>query len=269
MIQFYNSFKDDPKILATLWQELTWSHIRLLFPIKDKNERNFYALMCIRSGWSVRQLEREIHRMLYARTLASQREGVGIYQNAISPANQDDTMHPSLILKDPYILEFLGLSRISEEKDLEDAILKEIERFILELGTGFSFIERQKRMTIGEEHFYLDLLFYNRKLRRMVAIELKNGKFKPAYKGQMELYLGWLKKYEVLEGENPPIGIILCTEKSSHQIELLDMDQSGIHVAEYWTELPPKDVFERKIREIVQTSKARYIALQNYKKEDN
>jgi len=141
------------------------------------------------------------------------------------------------------------------ESDLEQEILKEIEKFILELGSGFSFVSRQKRITIEDDHYYLDLLFYNRKLKRLVAIELKTGKFKAEYKGQMELYLGWLRKYEVMEGEKLPIGIILCTEKSIHQIELLDMDRSGIHVAEYWTELPPKDLFERKIREIVQQSK--------------
>jgi len=156
--------------------------------------------------------------------------------------------------KNPYILEFLGLPEEHFESDLEEAILKEIEKFILELGSGFSFMARQKRISIDEDHYYLDLLFFSRKLKRMIAIEIKSGKFKPEYKGQMELYLNYLQRYESYEGELPPLGIILCTEKSPHQIELLDLGSSGIHVAEYWTELPPKKVFERKIQEIITRS---------------
>lgn len=262
MIQFYDCFSN-VEIVATLWRQLTWSHLRLLFPIKDEIERNFYASMCIQSGWSVRQLESEIHRMLYDRTIASQANKILEQPKLLQCLNEDGSVNPEIILKDPYILEFLQLPNHHEEKQLEDAILREIELFILELGTGFSFVERQKRITIDGDHFYLDLLFYNRKLRRLVAIELKSGKFKPSYKGQMELYLNWLKRHEVFEGENTPLGIILCTEKSAHQIELLDMDKSGIHVAEYWTDLPPKDVFERKIRQIVQFSKDKFSLLEN------
>jgi RecB family endonuclease NucS len=148
-------------------------------------------------------------------------------------------------------LDFLGLKDGYLENDIESAILKELELFILELGKGFTFVERQKRMIIDGEDFYLDLLFYNRKLKRLVAIELKLGKFKPAHKGQMELYLKWLDKYEKQEGENSPIGLILCAEKSQEQVELLEMHKDGIMVAEYWTDLPPKKQLEEKLHSLL------------------
>jgi hypothetical protein len=137
------------------------------------------------------------------------------------------------------------------EKDLEDAVLREIEKFILELSKGLSFIERQKRMIIDGEDFYLDLLFYHRKLRRLVAVELKLGKFHAKYKGQMELYLKWLDRYEKNEGELPPVGIILCSESNPEQVQLLEMHKDGIMVAEYWTELPSKRELEKKIHSIL------------------
>ena len=143
------------------------------------------------------------------------------------------------------------------ENDLEGAILKELEHFILELGKGFAFVERQKRIILDGVDFYIDLLFFHRKLKRLVAIELKLNKFKPAYKGQMELYLKWLNKYEKQEGENPPIGLILCAEKSNEQIELLEMGKDGIMVAEYWTELPPKSELEAKLHQVLIEAKAR------------
>ena len=252
MVRFHEGFPD-LSIVATLSQQLSWSHILELLPLDSYEKRQFYAYMAIESRWSVRSLRNNIHRMTFERTIANQKnsstkllEKMG---DLLPPLNTD------LVLKDPYMLEFLGLAPEHFESDLEAAILREIEKFILELGTGFAFMERQKRISIDDDHFYLDLLFYNRKFKRMVAIELKTGKFKPAYKGQMELYLRYLERYETFEGELPPLGIILCTEKSNHQIELLNMDQSGIHVAEYWTELPPKEVFERKIQEIILRSK--------------
>jgi RecB family endonuclease NucS len=156
-------------------------------------------------------------------------------------------------------LDFLGLKEGYLENDLEAAILKEVELFILELGKGFAFVERQKRIIIDGDDFYLDLLFYHRKLKRLVVVELKIGKFKPAYKGQMELYLKWLNRYEKHEGENMPIGLILCAEASREQIELLEMHKDGIMVAEYWSELPPKKELEQKLRAILIETKARLI----------
>ncbi|WP_317170558.1 PDDEXK nuclease domain-containing protein [Flammeovirga aprica] len=161
--------------------------------------------------------------------------------------------------KDPYFLDFLGLKEGYLEKDLESAIIRELEQFILELGKGFAFVERQKRMIIDGEDFYLDLLFYHRKLKRLVAIELKLGRFKAAYKGQMELYLSWLNQHETEEDENAPIGLILCAEAGAEQVQLLNMPKDGIMVAEYWTQLPPKSLLEKKLHQALIETKQRLI----------
>jgi predicted nuclease of restriction endonuclease-like (RecB) superfamily len=256
MIQFFNCFQSF-EIVQTLSAQLSWSHYRELISVSDAYAREFYAYMCLKGQWSVRNLRSQISRMLFECTKASQKDEKTL-KHDLAVLKSDPLLIPDLVLKDPYILEFLGLPPEHYESELEEAILKDIEKFILELGTGFSFIERQKRMTVDEEHYYLDLLFYNRKLKRLVAVELKTGKFKPEYLGQMAFYLGWLKRFEIIEGENPPIGIILCTEKSAHQIELLDLNGQGIHVAEYWTDLPPRDVFEKKVRDIVTRAKDRF-----------
>lgn len=165
---------------------------------------------------------------------------------------------PINTFKDPYVLDFLGLTNGYLEKDIETAILSELEKFILELGKGFAFVERQKRMIIDGEDFYLDLLFYHRSLRRLVAVELKLGKFQARYKGQMELYLKWLNKNERKEGEEMPIGLILCAESSKEQVELLEMHKDGIMVAEYWTELPSKKELEKKLHIALIEAKERF-----------
>lgn len=256
MLQFYEVFQEQ-QIVATLSRQLSWSHIIELLPLKSGNQREFYAYIVIQDNLSVRQLRTSIHKMTYERSELSKKSDEHSKQ-VLSLLKSNNEFSPELILKDPYVLEFLDLPDKHYESDLENAILQQIEQFILELGTGFSFVARQKRITIDNDHFYLDLLMYNRKLKRLVAIELKTGKFKAEYKGQMELYVNWLKKYETFAGENPPIGIILCTEKSHAQIELLDISSSGIHVAEYWTELPPIKIFEKKIQEIVLQARNRY-----------
>lgn len=161
------------------------------------------------------------------------------------------TISPDLLLKDPYVLDFLGLNDHYLEKSLEDSILREMEQFLLELGTGFSFVARQKRIQIDNDDFYIDLLFYNRKLRRLIAMELKLGEFKPEYKGQMELYLRWLAKYEIEAHEQTPIGVILCASKKQEQIELLELDNCGIHVAEYLTILPPREILHAKLHQAI------------------
>lgn len=253
MVKFYE-YMNDLEIVATLSQQLTWSHIIELLPIEDTNKRNFYAYMSISEGWSVRSLRSNINKMNYERSSLA-KQSTEVTTALINNIKTNKVLPPEAVLKDPYCLDFLDLPDQHYETDLENAILQKIEQFILELGTGFSFIARQKRMTIDNEHFYLDLLFYNRKLKRLVAIELKTGHFKAEYKGQMELYLGWLNKNECFEGENPPIGIILCSEKSQAQIELLDTTSSGIHIAEYWSELPPIEAFEKKIQQIVLQAK--------------
>jgi hypothetical protein len=155
------------------------------------------------------------------------------------------------------MFDFLDLKGAYLEKDVETAILRDLENFILELGRGFAFVERQKRMIIDGEDFYLDLLFYHRKSKRLVAIELKLGKFTAKYQGQMKLYLKWLNRYERQADENEPIGLILCAGDSREQIELLEMDKDGIMVAEYWTELPPKKELQEKIRALLWEARER------------
>jgi predicted nuclease of restriction endonuclease-like (RecB) superfamily len=261
MVRFFENFQDF-QILTTLSAKLSWSHFVELMSVSDADAREFYAYMCLQNRWSVRQLSSHIRRLLFECTIGNQKSMADI-QKGITILKDSAELTPDLILKDPYILDFLNLPREHYESELEEAILREIEKFILELGTGFSFVARQKRMTIDNEHYFLDLLFYNRKIRRLVAVELKTGRFKAEYIGQMSLYLGWLKRYEMMEEEHPPIGIILCTEKSEHQIELLDLDKNSIHVAQYLTELPTKEIFERKIRDIVTAARKRFETQKN------
>lgn len=244
------------EILATLSQQLSWSHFRELLPLDDKLKIEFYAEMSIADCWSVRTLSGRIGSMLYERTALSKKPDELIKYEIENLKNGE--VSPNIVLKDPYILNFLGLNDRYIEKDLEDAILREIERFILELGIGFSFVARQKIIQIDNDDFKIDLLFYNRKLKRLVAIELKIGKFKAEYKGQMELYLRWLEKHEKEDGENSPLGIILCSDKKSEQIELLELEKSGIHVAQYLTVLPPKEIFEQKLHALIENARKKY-----------
>jgi len=207
-------------------------------------------------NWNVKTLREKIDSMLFERTAISRKPDELIKQE-LKALREENTFTPDLIFRDPYFLDFLGLKDTYNEKNLEDAILRELERFILELGQGFSFIERQKRMIIDGEDFKLDLLFYHRKLKRLIAIELKLGKFKAGYKGQMELYLRWLEKYEMQDGENAPIGLILCAEGNSEQVELLQLDKAGIKVSEYLTELPSKNLLKQKLHDALEISKKR------------
>lgn len=220
-------------------------------------QREFYAEMCRVEGWSVRTLRGRIDSMLYERTALS-RKPDELARLEIAALHAKGEVGPALVLKDPYILDFLELKDHYLERDFEDAILRELELFLLELGAGFSFVSRQKRIQLDGEDFYIDLLFYNRKLKRLVAVELKQGNFKAEYKGQMELYLRWLAKYEREADEGPPLGIILCAGASSKQIELLELDGTGIHVAEYLTVLPSRDVLERKLHEAIETARVRF-----------
>ena len=212
--------------------------------------------MSIAQNWGVRTLRKQIDSMLYERTALSKKSDE-LIQHELKNI-QNDKYSKDVIFKDPYLLDFLELNDRYLEKDLEDAILRSIEQFIFELGIGFSFVARQKRIIIDGEDFKIDLLFYNRKLKRLIAIDLKIGRFKAEYKGQMELYLRWLSKYEKEEGENEPLGIILCADKKEEQIELLEIEQSGIHVAQYLTVLPPKDVLQAKLHSAIENAKIKY-----------
>lgn len=257
MIRFVEVFPDE-KIVNALSTQLGWTHFRYIITLDDPLKRDFYAEMCRIERWSTRTLEKKISSMLFERTALSKKPAELGKQELIK-LREEDKLTPDLVFRDPYFLDFLGLKDTYSEKDLEAAILREIEAFILELGVGFTFVARQKRITVDDEDYYLDLLFYHRKLRRLVAIDLKLGKFQAADKGQMELYLRWLEKYEQQPEEDSPIGLILCATKSEEQIKLLQLDKTGIRVAEYLTELPPKKVLEKKLHQAIQMAKARLI----------
>jgi predicted nuclease of restriction endonuclease-like (RecB) superfamily len=235
MMQFAEMFPD-VEIVVPLARQLSWSHFLVLIPLKSHEARLFYARSAGESRWSKRELRSQIARKAF------ERSEIADTKLALAEAN-----HLGGHFKDPYFLDFLGLHEGYLENELESALLKELELFILEMGKGFAFVERQKRMIIDGEDFYLDLLFYHRKLKRLVAVDLKINHFKAAFKGQMELYLAWLNKHERQEGEEAPIGLILCAEAGTEQVELLNMQKDNIMVAEYWTELPPKKLLEEKL----------------------
>ena len=249
MISFAEAFPDD-KILPTLSAKLGWSHFVEILPLRDDLQRDFYTEMCRLEGWSVRTLRHKIDGMLFERTALSKKPAE-LAKQELAALRDDDKLTPDLVFRDPYFLDFLGLKDAYCEKDLEAAILRELESFVMELGAGFSFVARQKRITVDDEDYYLDLLFYHRILRRLVAIDLKLGKFRASDKGQMELYLRWLEKHEMQPGEESPIGLILCASKSEEHVELLQLAKSGIRVASYMTELPPRALLERKLRDAV------------------
>jgi predicted nuclease of restriction endonuclease-like (RecB) superfamily len=255
MMRFAAVFPDEP-IVAALSQQLGWSHFVEIIPLDSHLKRNFYAEMCRVERWSVRTLRHKIDHLLFERTAVAKKPEKVIEQD-LAALREEDRMTPDLVFRDPYFLEFLGLAGQYAEKDVEQAILRELEAFILELGNDFAFVARQKRITVDSENYYLDLLFYHRRLRRLVAIDLKLGKFKAADKGQMELYLRWLEKYDMQLGEEPPLGLILCADKSDEHIELLQLDRSGIRVSQYLTELPPRELLERKLHDAILLARER------------
>jgi len=255
MLRFAEVFPSE-EIVYALSRQLSWTHLRSLIYIDNSLKREFYIEMCRAERWSTRTLQGRLDSMLFERTALS-RQPDEVLTAELAALRETGEIMPNLLLKDPYVLDFLGLQDRYLEKDLEDAILRELENFLLELGAGFTFVARQKRLQIDNDDFYIDLLFYNRRLKRLVAIDLKMGDFKAADKGQMELYLRWLAKHEQEPGEASPLGIILCSGKKQEQIELLELDQSGIHVAEYLTELPPKAVLQQKLHEAIANSRQR------------
>ena len=255
MIQFAQVFPDK-QIVSTLSRQLGWSHFVEIVPLNDSLRRDFYAEMCRIERWSVRTLREKIGGMLFERTALSKKPAE-LVRKEIDHLREKNQLTPDLVFRDPYILDFLGLKGAYQEKDIEAAILREMEAFLLELGAGFTFIARQKRIQVGDDDFYLDLLFYHRKLRRLVAVELKLNKFQPGDKGQMELYLRWLEKNEKQADEESPIGLILCARKSTEQVELLQLEKSGIRLAEYLTGLPPRKVLEKKLHEAIQHARQR------------
>ena len=244
----------DFQIVSTLWRQLTWSHIKSILYIENELKREFYLEMCKLEQWSVRVLDNRINSMLYERTAISQKPEETI-KHDLELLKNEQRLTPDLVFRDPYFLDFLGLRDKYSEKDLETAIIVELQNFIIEMGSDFAFMDRQKRISVDNEDYYLDLLFYHRRLKCMVAIELKLEKFQAGHKGQMELYLRWLDNNMKLEGENTPIGLILCAGKSNEHIELLQLENSNIKVADYLTQLPDKKILEQKLRTAIEIAK--------------
>lgn len=246
-----NTIFQDFTIVHTVCAQLSWSHIRTLIYIENNIKREFYIQMGIHERWSVRTLQERIDSMLFERTAISKKPEETII-NDLKLLKTEKQISPDLTFRDPYFLDFLGLHDSYSEKDLESSILAQLQNFITEMGSEFAFLARQKRITIDDEDFYIDLLFYHRGLRRLVAIDLKLGKFKAGYKGQMELYLRWLEKNEQKEGENKPIGLILCSEKSPEQINYLMLDNDEeIKVSAYLTQLPEKKLLLEKLERAI------------------
>ena len=253
MIKFAKQFPNR-EIVSTLSRQLSWSHFVIICSIGDDLKRDFYAKMCRVQRWSVRALQKQVNGMLYERTALSKKPEAVIEAQLDKLKNYDE-MTPELTFKEPYFLDFIGAHTYESEEELESLVLSNITDFLQELGTDFCFVARQKRMSTGKKDRYLDLLFFNRRLRRLIAIDLKLGDFDPAYKGQMEWYLNWLDKNERFDYEDRPMGIILCAGKDHDDIEYLEMDKTGIHVAQYLTELPPKEILESRLRKAVAVAK--------------
>lgn len=256
MVRFVKLYPDE-KIVVTLSPLLSWSKFIELISIEDKVKRNFYTEMCRIENWSVRDLRKKIDGMLFERTVISKKPDK-VIKKELNNLQKYDKVTPNIVFRDPYILTFLKLPDAFSESDFENAILDELCLFLQELGSDFSFIARQKRITIDNEDYRIDLLMFHRGLRRLIAIELKLGKFKASYKGQVELYLRWLDKNERKPGEEKPLGLILCAEKTQEHIELLELDKSGIHVAQYLTELPPKEILEEKLKIAIKIAREKY-----------
>jgi predicted nuclease of restriction endonuclease-like (RecB) superfamily len=257
MIRFAKQFPDR-EIVSTMSRQLSWSHFVIICSIDDSLKRDFYAEMCRVQHWSVRTLQKQLNGMLYERTALSKKPEVVIEAQLDKLKNYDE-MTPELTFKEPYFLDFIGAYTYKSEEDLEELILSNITDFLQELGTDFCFVARQKRMSTMKKDRYLDLLFFNRRLRRLIAIDLKLGEFDPAYKGQMEWYLNWLDKNERFNYESRPMGIILCAGKDHDDIEYLEMDKTGIHVAQYLTELPPKEILESRLRKAIAVARENFL----------
>ena len=259
-------YYSNEEMFATLSQTLTWGHFLELVTIENDTKRLFYQQMGIVEHWSIRQLREKEDAMMYERSLIAVKpedEITNTLEN-MTPAH----MNPDVVLRNSYVLDFLGLSGYYSEEELEDAISKQLEDFILELGQGFAFLERQKRFTIDGTDYYLDMLFYHRKLKCLVAIDLKLGKFKPQYKGQMELYLKYLQKYDMQPDENPPIGLLLCSEGNTEHIELMMLNEDHIKVAQYLTCLPDKQWFIDKLNRSILIAKEYKDSSDNTKKQN-
>ena len=244
MMQFSEQFADF-EIVSHPATQLSWACFVEILPLKTTEAKLFYLNEAARGLMGRNDIRDMIRRKAYERK-----------EIADSQISSGSPIPPGTF-KDPYLFDVLGIKDEYIEADVEEAILRELEKFILEFGKGFAFVERQKRMIVDGHDRTLDLLFYNRYLKRLVAVEVKYGRFDARDSGQLKLYLKWLNRYERQEGENEPIGLILCSEAGREEVELLEMDKDGILVAEYWTTLPPKAEFEQKIHMILEETRER------------
>jgi predicted nuclease of restriction endonuclease-like (RecB) superfamily len=254
MLRFAEQFPER-SIVYALGRQLSFTHFRLLSYFDDPLKRDFYVELCRVERWSTRVLGEKIQSMLYERTALSKKPKA-LIRKELAALRKTGELSPAMVFRDPYVLGFLGLEDAYSEKELEDALLREIEKFILELGSGFAFIERQKRITLDGQDFYIDLLFFHRRLKRLVLIELKLGDFKPADAGQVKLYLGWLNRHERQQGEGAPVALILCAGKNRETVEYLELDRDNIHVAEYVTQLPPRRVLKTRFQAALAAARA-------------
>jgi predicted nuclease of restriction endonuclease-like (RecB) superfamily len=249
---FYRAFP----IRDALRHELSWTHYRLIMKVDNPNARQFDIDECVRANWSTRQLERQITSFFYERLLATQKESRAEVSNEINML--EPKTEPDYILKDPYILEFLDLkdNRKYRESDLEQALIDKLQEFLLELGRGFTYESRQKRITFDGEHFYIDLVFYNYILKCFVLIDLKTGKLTHQDIGQMQMYVNYYTRELMNEGDNPPIGIILCSDKSENVVRYtLSTENTQIFASKYKLYLPTEEELKRELereREIIE-----------------
>jgi len=255
MVRFAELFPDR-KIVQTLSTQLGWSHFTLLLRVADPLAREFYAELARLERWSVRTLQDRISSQLFLRTALSKKPEA-LARAELAMLRQDNRLSPDLVFRDPYVLDFLQLKDSYAERDLEAAILHDIEAFLLELGEGFTFVARQKRMTVDGEDYYLDLLFFHRRLRRLFAVELKLGAFRAADKGQMELYLAWLRENESLENEEKPVGLILCADRNEETVRLLGLNEGPVRVASYLADVLPRKELAKKLHDAVHRARAR------------
>ena len=261
------TFSEDDIVYATRTQ-LNWTHLRSLMGIKDPLERQFYAQMCSIEHWDTRTLDEKIDKQLYLQTALS-RKPEEVIKKELEESKSKNQLLPDMVFRSSYFLDILGLPDVFTEKDLENAILGQVEEFLSELGSDFTFVKRQKRITVDAVDYYIDLLFFHRELRRLVAIDLKLGKFKPEYEGQMRLYLRYLNQNDRKPWEESPIGLILCSEGNTEHIEYLMLDEeSPIKVAQYYTKLPDKKLLSEKLRKAIAIAREHYKELSQSNDED-
>lgn len=248
----------EEEIVSAVRIQLNWTQLRSLMFVEDPMARQFYMQMCHYEHWDTRTLDQKIDSQLYERTAISRRPEE-IIRQTLEETAEKNVLVPDLVFRSSYFLDALGLPDMFSEKDLERAIISQMQEFLSEMGSDFAFLARQKRITVDATDYYIDLLFYHRGLRRLIAIDLKLGKFKPEHEGQMRLYLRYLNQNERREGEESPIGLILCSEGNTEHIEYLMLDErSPIKVAQYYTQLPDKKVLAEKLQRAIAIAKEHY-----------